>query len=283
VSIPTDGTPLDGLLYEPPEVPAIGCVLLMHGNGMNFYVGPPRFLPPYLVARGFACLAYNRRGHDILSTRNSRRAEGNAFQTIAEAVADNRCAAAWLAERGHPPPAVVGHSHGGMLAVRHVADHPQTPALVLLSAHRGGDFVALASRHGLLAGDRLEELKARARSLVAAGRGDALMLLPGWWYAISAASLLDLSDNAPDILELAPRIACPTLYVRGAEEPEDLYPAEAFGERAAGPVDVRVLADCDHFYNGVEAALGELVTGWLAETVAGVTPARRRRRRSSGP
>ena len=272
VSIRTSGGLLDGLLYEPSVRPARGCVLLMHGNGMNFYVGPPRFLAPRLVARGLACLAYNRRGHDILSTRDSRRAHGNAFQTIEEAVEDNRCAAAWLAERGYRDPTVVGHSHGGMLAVRHVADEPRTPALVLLSAHRGGDFVRRASEHGLLAQDRLAELTERARALVAAGDGDALMLLPGWWYAISASSLLDLMANAPDVLELAPRIACPTLYLRGAEEPEDLYPAEAFAERAAGPVDVRVLADCDHFYTGAEARVGELVAKWLA--VADTAPAR---------
>lgn len=263
VSIPTDGAPLDGLLYEPPERPARGCVLLMHGNGMNFYVGPPRFLPEHLLARGFACLAYNRRGHDILSTRNSRRPEGNALQTIAEAVADNRFAARWLAGRGHADPAVAGHSHGGMLAVAHVAEHPRTPALVLLSAHGGGDFVATASRHGLLAGERLEETLARARRLAAEGRPDALMLLDGWWYAIAAGSLLDLAANAPDVLDLAPRIACRTLYVRGADEPADLYPAEAFAERAGGPVDVRVLEGCDHFYNGAEARVGELVAAWL--------------------
>jgi pimeloyl-ACP methyl ester carboxylesterase len=268
VSIPTDGVPLDGLLYEPRDRPARGCVLLMHGNGMNFYVGPPRFLPRHLLARGLACLAHNRRGHDILSTRNSRQAEGNAFQTIAESVADNRFAAAWLAERGHATPAVVGHSHGGVLAVRHVTEHPQTPALVLLSAHRGGDFVTEASRHGLLARDRLAEVTERARRLAAQDRADTLMLLPGWWYAISARSLLDLMANAPDILELAPGITCPTLSVRGDAEPPDLYPTEAFRERAAGPVDVRVLEHCDHFYNGAEAAVGELVATWLEDALA---------------
>jgi hypothetical protein len=30
---------------------------------MNFYVGAPRFLPPVLTRLGFACLAFNRRGH----------------------------------------------------------------------------------------------------------------------------------------------------------------------------------------------------------------------------
>ena len=263
VSIPTDGVDLDGLLYEPEDRPATGCAQLMHGNGMNFYVGPPRFLPRHLVARGFACLAYNRRSHDILSTRNSRRPEGGAFQTAAESVADNRFAAAWLAERGYVAPVVVGHSNGGMLAVRHVADHPHTPGLVLLSAHRGGDFIRVACEHGLLARDQLPEVTEQARRLVAHGRGDALMLLPAWWYATTAHSLLDLMANTPDILELSPKIACPTLYVRGANEPPDLYPAEQFRERAGARVDVRIL-DTDHFYNGAETTVGELVGDWIA-------------------
>ena len=32
----------------------------------------------------------------------------------------------------------IGHSNGGMLAVKHVSDHPETPAMVLLSAHGVG-------------------------------------------------------------------------------------------------------------------------------------------------
>ena len=45
------------------------------------------------------------------------------------------------------------------------------------------------------------------------------MLLPGWWYVTSAASFVDALENCPDILELAARIRCPILYVRGDQEP----------------------------------------------------------------
>jgi len=117
VSIPTDTVPLDGTFYEPENGATAGAVLLFHRNTMNFYVGAPRFLPPALTALGFACLAFNRRGHDILSIRDSRAAEGAAFQTTAEGIADNRYAADWLAARGLPHPVVIGHSNGGMLAV----------------------------------------------------------------------------------------------------------------------------------------------------------------------
>ena len=95
------------------------------------------------------------------------------------------------------------------------------------------------------------------------------MLLPGWWYAITARSLLDLLTNTPDLVELAPQIRCRTLFLRGDEEPPHLYPAEEFRARAGGQVEVRVLDDCDHFYNGAEGTTGELVGDWLASVVAG--------------
>jgi pimeloyl-ACP methyl ester carboxylesterase len=267
ISIETDTQPLDGALHR-PDGHAARAVLLFHGNTMNFYVGAPRFLPPVLAQLGFASLAFNRRGHDILSIRDSRAAEGAAFQLTREGIADNRYAAAWLAEQGFPNPVVIGHSNGGMLAVKHVSDHPETPAMVLLSAHGGGrQGMARTSRAGLLAGNRLEEVTAQARALVAAGRGGELMLMPGWWYVITAESFLDRMTEMPDILELAPTISCPSLFIRGDQEDPDTYPAEAFQRQASGHCDVEVVANCDHFYVGREATICELVAGWLTRTL----------------
>jgi pimeloyl-ACP methyl ester carboxylesterase len=269
VMIPTDTLPLDGAFYEPDGGAIVGGVLLFHGNTMNFYVGAPRFLPPALTAMGFACLAFNRRGHDILSIRDSRAAEGAAFQTTAEGIADNRYAANWIADRGFPNPVVIGHSNGGMLAVQHVADHPKTPALVLLSAHTGGSGqVENASRAGLMAGDRLEEITAQARAMVEEGRGGDLLLMPGWWYAASAESFLDRMVSMPAILDLAPSITCPVLFIRGDQESPESYPAEKFQARVGGACDVEVVPNCDHFYVGREDRVTEIVVSWLTRKLA---------------
>lgn len=269
ISIATDTLPLDGALHR-PDGTVTGAVLLFHGNTMNFYTGAPRFLPPALTAMGFACLAFNRRGHDILSIRDSRAAEGAAFQMTRDGIEDNRIAARWMADHGFPPPVVIGHSNGGMLAVPHVVAHPDTPALILLSAHAGGrEGVRRSSQAGLMAGDRLEEITARAHALVAAARGQELMLMPGWWYVITAESFLDRMTAMPEILDLAPLVKCPVLYIRGDQESVENYPAEAFRDRAGGPCDVAIIPDCDHFYRGRDDAIITTVTRWLKDLPSG--------------
>ena len=267
ISIPTDSAPLDGALYEPDSGPVTGAALLFHGNTMNFYVGASRFLPPALTRLGLTCLAFNRRGHDILTTRNSRAAEGGAFQSTREAIADNRIAAEWMKARGFPAPVIIGHSNGGMLGTQHVIDHPQTPALVLLSTGRGGRNAGSGGREGLLAGDRIDELTAQAERKVKMGHGRELMFMPGWWYVISAESFLDRIATVPDTIALAPRIKCPVLCIRGDKEEADRYPAEEYQRHAGGPCEVEIVANCEHFYNGHEDVVATLVAKWLARNL----------------
>jgi pimeloyl-ACP methyl ester carboxylesterase len=272
ISIATDTIPLDGALHLPDGPAAAGAVLLFHGNTMNFYIGAPRFLPPALTAMGYACLAFNRRGHDILSIRDSRAAEGAAFQLTHEGIEDNRIAAEWMRRQGFPAPVIIGHSNGGMLAVPHVVEHPDTPAMILLSAHGGGrDGVRRSSQAGLMAGNRLEELNAQAEALVAAGQGRELMLMPGWWYVITAESFLDRNSQMPDILDLAPSVKCPVLYICGDQESAENCPAEAFCSRAGGICEIDIISNCDHFYRGREDAVIESVTTWLCKSLQSAT------------
>lgn len=266
VSIATDTVPLDGAFHWPDGRPVRGGVLLFHGNTMNFYVGAPRWLPPVLTELGFACLAFNRRGHDILGIRDSRAPEGGALQLTSEGIADNDYAAGWMATRGLSAPIVIAHSGGGLLGAVHAARHPETPALVLLSAFRGGTGEQSIAAQVALAGEGCQATMATAKALVAAGRGNELMTVSNWWYVISAESYLDRATTMPDILELAPAITCPVLYVRGSLEPIHVYPAEAFAERAAGPCEVAIV-EGDHFYKGIENQVCGVVAAWLERTL----------------
>ena len=267
VNIQTNNIPIDGAFHE-PDGPAKGAVMYFHGNTMNFYTGGARFLPPALTKLGLAVLTFNRRGHDILTTRLSRAPEGGAFQTTAEAIADNRYAAQWLAERGFAHPAIIGHSNGGMLGTRHVADHPDTPALVLLSAGRGGaQQDTSGGSEKLFAAGKIDALTQQARDLVAGGRGRELMFMPGWWYVISAESFLDRIVSVPDTIALAAQIKCPVLAIRGDQEDRDRYPAEEFQAVCGGPCTVNIVADCDHFYNDREQHVAMIVSDWLAKTL----------------
>jgi pimeloyl-ACP methyl ester carboxylesterase len=273
IEIKTDTEPLVGLLYRPPEdlidpKARQRCAVLFHGNTMNFYSGVLRFLPPRLVSMGYTCLAFNRRGHDILTTRNSRNPEGGAFQSTAQAIEDNELAVAYLRSLNLPAPVVIGHSNGGMLAVEFVSRHPKTPGMVLLSAHRGGEgLLPDASSSGLLACDQLQSITEKAASLVEAGKGQTLIQLPGWWWVISAQSFLDLTKTLPDTLALAPSIQCPTLFLVGDSEPTSRYPAQAFARKTQGSCTVTVIEDCDHFYNDREAQVSDEVCRWLKDTL----------------
>lgn len=267
VTIPTDTIPIDGALHE-PDGAITGAALYFHGNTMNFYTGAARFLAPALTRLGLAFLAFNRRGHDILTTRASRAPEGGAFQSIAESIADNRHAAQWLAARGFANPVIIGHSNGGMLSTRHVADHPHTPALVLLSAGRGGARQDTSGgSEKLFAVGKLDELTQKARDLVAAGKGHELMFMPGWWYVISAESFLDRIVAVPDTIALAPKIKCPVLAIRGDKEERDRYPAEEFAQACGGPCEVNIVSNCDHFYNDREQHVAGIVSAWLTKTL----------------
>lgn len=271
ISIETDNEPMDGALYLPDEAPARGGILLFHGNVSNFYTGIMRALPSALTELKFACLAFNRRSHDILATGSSRIPVGGAFQTVARDIADNRTAAAWFAERGFSKPVIIGHSNGGMLAAQHVADHPDTPALVLLSAHRGGNIEHQMANgkagNGMYAEDQHAAIRRRAEALVSQGRGREIMLMPGWWYVVSAQAYLDRMTNMPDLIVNAARITCPSLFVRGDQEVADIYPAEEFQAATKGTCDIEIVEDCNHYYQGRFDQVSDLVSRWLSKSI----------------
>jgi pimeloyl-ACP methyl ester carboxylesterase len=135
VSIKTDTYPLDGLFYTPTDRPIRAAAMFFHGNCHNFYIGPSRFMPLTLLAEGIACLTFNRRGHDMVTSLDGRNVGGGSFQLAHEAIANSGYAAAWLRGRGFANPAVIGHSNGGVLAAQYAADAPYGTSVQEMDAY----------------------------------------------------------------------------------------------------------------------------------------------------
>jgi pimeloyl-ACP methyl ester carboxylesterase len=149
-----------------------------------------------------------------------------------------------------------------------VANHSETKALILLSAHAGGNRLTnpRSARNFSLAGNTDEQIK-EAEALIGAGKPKHLMLIPAWWWVISARTFLDRLTNASDLVENAKRIECPVLFIRGDQEPMENYPAERFKENCAGPCEVVIVPNCDHFYVGAEDRVSKIVSDWLVKTL----------------
>src|ERR1041384_1036897 len=126
-SMPTPTHPLDAAYYT-PDGPSKGGAMYCHGNQMNFYVCAARFLAQPITALGYEFMPFNRRGHDSVSTYDSREGVGGAYQTVAEGIEDNEIAANYLAAKGFENPIVIGHSNGGGPPTGTGARQPQTHA-----------------------------------------------------------------------------------------------------------------------------------------------------------
>ena len=79
-----DAVALDGAWYAPSgPSPSRPPVLIIHGLGWNFYLGPSRWLPPLLAAAGYPCLALNMRDHDDKEVRDFDRSADDIATGIA--------------------------------------------------------------------------------------------------------------------------------------------------------------------------------------------------------
>lgn len=265
-----DGWPLEGLVYNAAQGSREWAALIVHGKVMNFYTGPCRILPPYLAQRGCAALAMNRRGHDLGGIRDSRASYGGSWERFHDSELDIAGGMAELRRRGYTRIVLIGHSFGGIAAAAYAAAHPDAvSALALCSAGTGGrDYLVQSSSRGMLAGERHEAIDAHARKLVAAGAGDIMIALPGWWYAITAVSWVDLSENVPLTVDNARAYPGPILALRGALEASSGYPAEAIAEAAGPRATLAVIPEADHFYNRAEAPFARAVCDWLGPILA---------------
>lgn len=270
------GRSLDGVLWHrPTSVTGDGpAVVHLHGKGGNFYTGPGRFIPER--ARGLAHLSVNLSCHDLGYTRDDQGSAprdsadavgGGMWERFEDGVTEARASVEAARALGYERVVLAGHSSGGAYALRAVADGAAVAGLVLLSP--------LVSSRSVLGrwfpgGRGLTEATARAEELVREGRGHWLLPAPQWFYAISAASLLErLASREDDFAAWLRAVsAVPLLMIWAAGE--DRAPVwRGLFEMVEHPGSKAVVVEGrDHWYGGQEAVVARAVESFALGALA---------------
>jgi hypothetical protein len=275
----SDGVRLHGALETPAAsgdgaAPTIDAWLCIHGTGSNFYAASTLGgLAPKLLATGAAVLRANTRGHDVICTGPSAGGHallGAAFERVSEAPLDLRAWIEFLQSRGFSRIGLLGHSLGAIKAILTLAgeNSPPVQALVAASPPRLSYEHFRDSRQGAAF---LENL-ATAEKLVAAGRGEELMLVqfPIAIY-VTAEKFIDRYGPAENynILRMLDRVQTPTLVTYGSLEIQQHEAFQGMPEAveqratAANRLQVAVVAGADHQYTACHDTLAMMIAKWL--------------------
>jgi hypothetical protein len=273
VDVPAeDGSLLQGVVSAPRQGGATAAVLHVHGKGGNFYSGPPRTLPPLIAPDRTVHLSLNLRCHDLAYSRlgnaagiatGAGAAHGGMWESLDEGAPDIAAGVGWLRDTTGLPVVVVAHSAGGWFLADHPADAPPLAGRVFLSPLTSVRFPLGIWWPGP---GELDAVAARARAMVAAGEGHLLVPVPSWYYAISAASLVERLDERPGRwLEGCNATGSPVLLVWGAEESRAAEWDALFG-RLTAPVRRRLeLPGTGHEYDGAEQVLADAIAAFVDE------------------
>jgi len=260
-----DGLRLDGALRTPvsgaPCQMTCDSAILLSGVSSNFYGSSlMRHLTEMLVDSGVAALCANTRGHDGVSTASTAgggRLQGAAYEIVDDCRHDVTAWADFLVERGFSHIALIGHSLGAIKSLYSQAHqrHEQVGRVVAISPPRLSHD---AFRHGPQSAAFFESMSTAQQM---ADRGESNMLFQANFpvpIVVSAATYLDKygPPSRYDILQFAPRVVCPVLFVYGGDELENGGIAFAGLPKAiaelswSSPPPIEIIPEANHFYAG---------------------------------
>ncbi len=247
---------LNGRLVVPGSKPlGEGVVLMVHGTLAHHGMDTIRGLQETFADRGIATLAItlglgrsNRRGMYPCAVPHRHR-HTDALDEIAAWID-------WLGGKGAGSLVLFGHSRGGNQVAWYMAERKdrRVARVILLAPMTWSEGRARGTymrRHGR----PLDEVLARAKALVAAGKGDQLMHDTGFLFCPGATVTAETfvsyygPDPRRDTPALLPRIPAPVLIVAAGQDAvvPDLVPRVrplADGRR----IRLVVVEDADHFF-----------------------------------
>jgi pimeloyl-ACP methyl ester carboxylesterase len=228
-----------------------------------------------LAEKGVATLAHNltlgqdrRRGMYDCATPHDHRPDDAMIEI-----------GAWIAEArklGYDRIWLVGHSRGANQVARTLAargGEGLAGAALLAPSTAASEQKSIAA-YGQTYGGDLAALTARAREMLAAGRGGETMALPGFLYChdarATARAFLAVygADAGRDTAALAERLSLPVLVLAAANDAVVADVREAFAPIAARKRDLRVetIDGADHFFLDLA---GEDAADRIAAFIAG--------------
>lgn len=253
--------PLDGF-WMPGRREQTRLLIFVHGMGSNFYRSQFRKqLMRDAPGAGFDTLMFNNRGAE----------KDVATERFRDCLEDIDAALAFATRKGYRRVVLAGHSTGCQKITYHQAlrRHPRVEALVLAAI---GDDLAIARRD---AGRQYGRLLARARRLVASGKGDTILPKCLGFAAHRFVSVADPAQVEAQLFDMTGplrhyrRIACPVLALLPAAEQYACLPVPRMAEilRAksrARRFDSVIIPRADHSFHGCEPAASRAVFAWLA-------------------
>lgn len=273
-----DGLRLHGALNEDAptrsENASIDALILLSGVGSNFY-GSSLMATQADAAcgSGIAALRVNTRGHDMVSTAQTReggRLAGAAYEIVDDCRFDVTAWIDLLVERGYQRIGLLGHSLGALKVLYSQAKqpHPAVSRVIAVSPPR-------LSHDAFLLGPQSHEFRSsfrRATELSDAGHSDELFKATfPFPLVMSAATYLDKygPESRYDLTKFAADVAVPTCLTFGEVELQSGGIAFAGIDNRVRELDwnsppvVRTIAGANHFYAGTAAELCSAVFDFL--------------------
>ncbi|WP_157898999.1 alpha/beta hydrolase [Luteitalea pratensis] len=276
-----DGVINGGAVFMPPKSAARPvAVIWVHGWGTNFYDPAYARIGRALAERGVTTMSINTRMHDLGTSATNvsgRRVRGGGYWGVTSE--QSRDIAAWIeiaAEHGFSRVVLVGHSAGWPAVAAYQASSHDSRVVGLV--------LASGPVQPLHPPDDAALIK-QATELVAAGKGDDLLRIPGRSFPsfISAATYLDQVHTPPALLDIfgvsstdaaIASITCPLLAFFGTRDDvggnADLAVVKATSRRLeSGPsrITTATIARGDHMYSGEEAQVAQVIADWLDRVV----------------
>ena len=264
------------LTLAPGKKLADGVVLMTHGNLAFKRMEIMTMLKETLAERGLNTLTINlalgqddRHGMYDCPTAHRHR-DGDAMVEIARWIA-------WLKAEGAGPVTVLGHSRGANQTARYAAGNPDPLVKrAVLVAPGTWSPERPAKGYKWRYQKDLAPLLKKAKDMVAAGKGDALMKGVDFIYcpntSVSTATFVDYYGGNPDrdtpsVLDRVTKT--PVLLVTGSEDRINPHMAKKMEGRAGPNVRMVVIEDAGHFFLDLfNEDLADAIAAFVAENGA---------------